>query len=216
MTALQNQGIELRKQRDADEKILQPVLDIEGLSAAKGLKLETLTENHVASLVGGGVGFQYIDASGELVGTKVRRYLGGGADRGFSWSKGSKPCLYGLWRFERDYANDGRVILCEGETDALTLWQHGYTALALPGASMWKNDWAALIPEGANVYVVIEPDQGGRTVQAAIENSSIRERAFFIRMSEEVKDPNALHLTPLHFVDAFDALIAKAEPAAKY
>jgi hypothetical protein len=175
--------------------------------------MATLEENNVIDGKQRGVGFIYADSTGEIVGTKYRKYLGGGADRGFSWQIGSKPCLFGLWRLEKDFANDGRVILCEGETDALTLWQHGYTALALPGANMWKDEWAKLIPDGAKVYVIIEPDQGGRTVEADIEKSPLRDRAWFVRMPDATKDPNALHLSSdAGFVDDFDALIAGAEP----
>lgn len=194
----------------------QIALTVESLAAAKGLTLECLRENHVQQ-VSGGVGFTYANVDGERTGTKVRRYLGGGASgKGFSWAAGSKPSLYGLWRLERDFANDGRLVLCEGETDALTLWQHGYTALALPGASMWREEWLDLIPESARVFVIIEPDQGGRTVEAAIEKSALRHRAAFIRMPERTKDPNALHMaSDAGFVDDFDKLIASAEPAVQ-
>ncbi len=216
LDAIEALGIQMRRpKQEAD--ILHPLLDIESLAAAKGLTLETLKANRVGNAASGGVSFEYTDSDGEVVGAKYRKYLGGGADRGFSWMKGSRPCLYGLWRLAHDFANDGRVILCEGETDALTLWQHGYTALALPGASMWRDEWAPLIPEGAKVYVILEPDQGGRTVEAAIEKSPLLSRAHFIRMPEATKDPNALHISSeAGFIDDFDKLIAKAEPAEKY
>ena len=212
LNALEAYGVQLRKPR-TEADILHPLLDVASLSAAKGISADTLLANYVQDAPGGGVMFCYASADNSMVGAKYRKYLGGGADRGFSWSNGSKPCLYGLWRLEKDYANDGRIILCEGETDALTLWQHGYTALALPGASMWKEEWASCIPEGAKVYVIIEPDQGGRTVEAAIEKSSLRDRAYFIRMAEAAKDPNALHLQAASFVDEFDKLISEAKPA---
>lgn len=216
VNAIEALGVQIRKVNGNghhhDEP--HPTLTLGSLVAAKGLALETLTTNHVYELTRG-VGFKYADTDGALLGTKVRRYLGGGADgKGFSWEAGSKPCLYGLWRLEQDFENDGRVILCEGETDALTLWQHGYTALALPGASMWKEEWLAFIPESAKVYVILEPDQGGRTVEASVMKSELRHRAHFIRMPEATKDPNALHMSSeAGFVDDFDKLLTTAEPA---
>lgn len=213
--AIEATGITIRKQREADADP-QPLLTLESLSAAKGLAIATLTDNHVTPATHG-ISFQYSNAQGEVTGAKIRRYLGGGpAGKGFSWSRGpndEKPTLYGLWRLERDYANDNRVIICEGETDALTLWQFGYTALALPGASMWREEWAQLIPAGAKVYVVIEPDQGGQTVEAAFRKSSLKKHTRFIRMPETAKDPNSLHMaSETGFSDDFDKLMQDAEP----
>lgn len=216
LMALESQGIDIRRPKTNGHADVSLLLSLESLSAAKGITLETLRENGVEDAPQGGVAFQYYAAGGERAGVKYRKYLGGGSDRGFTWERGSKPCLYGLWRLERDFANDGRVILCEGETDALTLWQHGYTALALPGANMWKDEYAQLFPEGAKIYVILEPDQGGRVVEADIAESPLRTRAHFIRMNEAVKDPSALHLADASaFVDAFDRLVASAEPVEK-
>lgn len=219
VNAIEALGVAIRKPKangHGEHHDAQEALTLASLAAAKGLSLSTLTENHVHD-INVGVGFVYTSADGQRTGTKVRRFLGGGAGgKGFSWEQGSKPCLYGLWRLEHDFANDGRLILCEGETDALTLWQHGFTALALPGASMWREEWLAQIPAQAKVYVILEPDQGGRTVEAAIEKSALRHRAYFIRMPEATKDPNALHMgSEAGFTDDFEKLIAKAEPAVQ-
>lgn len=226
LNAIEALGVTIRKKNgtngnghhheahSAHSDIEIPLLTVESLAAAKRLP-SLLNDSHVHDEPGGGVSFQYLKADGTWAGAKRRKYLGGGSDRGFTWATGSKPCLYGLWRLEQDYAEDGRVILCEGETDALTLWQHGYTALGLPGASMWKDDWAEEIPSGAKVYVLLEPDQGGRTVEAAIEKSPLKDRAYFIRMTEAAKDPSALHLSTDDFVKAFDQMIAGAEPVRK-
>lgn len=45
----------------------------------------------------------------------------------FSWKKGSKTILYGLWKlkeFKEDY-----IVLVEGESDAQTLWYYNVQAL---------------------------------------------------------------------------------------
>jgi hypothetical protein len=220
VNAIEALGVAIRKPKmngNGHHHDGQEILSLASFAAAKGIAIMTLAENHVV-VDGRGVGFQYVDRNGMVTGTKWRKHLGGGAEgKGFAWSRGpngEKPSLYGLWRLEKDFANDGRVILCEGESDALTLWQYGYTALALPGASMWKDEWAAQIPDGAKLYVVIEPDQGGATVEKALRESKLKKRVHFIRMPESAKDPNALHLSSdAGFADDFDKLIQSAEPA---
>jgi hypothetical protein len=219
LNAIEALGVQIRKVNgNGHDHDAQPVLTLESLAAAKGLAVTTLADNHVVS-DDGGVGFKYVSRDGVVIGTKWRKSLGGGADgKGFRWSRGTpdaKPTLYGLWRIERDYANDGRVILCEGETDALTLWQFGYTALGIPGADMWREDWEREIPDGAKVYVVIEPDHGGRTLEAKFQKSKLKKRVLFIRMPESEKDPNALHMTGEPFAEAFDEMIKAADPAVQ-
>lgn len=217
LNAIEALGIAIRKPKangNGTHHDTQEALTLGVFAAAKGLSLGVLSENHIEQ-THRGLGFAYANAQGDVTGTKYRAYLGGSEHgKGFSWSKGSKPSLYGLWRLERDFANDGRIILCEGESDALTLWMHGFTALALPGASMWREEWLAEIPPDARVYVVLEPDQGGRTVEAAIRKSALARRALFIRMPEGTKDPNALHMaSDAGFIDDFEKLISAAEPA---
>lgn len=218
LNAIEALGVSIRRPKtNGHNHEEQPVLTIEALAAAKGLALATLTDNHVTHDADG-VGFRYGNRDGELTGTKWRKSLGGGAGgKGFRWSRGphdEKPTLYGLWRLEKDFANDGRLILCEGETDALTLWQFGYTALGIPGADMWREEWEREIPADAKVYVILEPDQGGKTLEAKFLKSSLKKRVHFIRMAESAKDPNALHLaSEAGFSDDFDALMAAAEPA---
>jgi RecA-family ATPase len=219
LNAIEATGLQIRKANGHDQALAQDVLTFEDLAAAKGLATQTLIDNLVTA-DHNGIGFRYSDSQGSFVGTKWRKHLGGGpGGKGFRWERGlndEKPTLYGLWRLERDYANDNRVIICEGETDALTLWQFGYTALALPGASMWTDEWANLIPSGAKVYVIIEPDQGGATVEAAFQKSALKKRVWFIRMPDATKDPNSLHMaSEAGFSDDFDKLIEAAEPAVQ-
>lgn len=45
----------------------------------------------------------------------------------FSWKKGSKTTLYGLWKL-KTYSDD-YVVLVEGESDAQTLWYNDVQAL---------------------------------------------------------------------------------------
>jgi hypothetical protein len=82
-------------------------------------------------------------------------------DERFRWCTGSKAMLYGLWRLEK-IRKVGWVVLVEGESDTHTLWYQGIPALGIPGADTWKKEWATYLDGIERIYVVIEPDQGGR------------------------------------------------------
>lgn len=96
-------------------------------------------------------------------GTEVaRRYRLALTGKGrFTWASGAKALPYGLERLG-DARKAGYVILVEGESDAQTLWYHGLPALGIPGANVFKPEWAEYLA-GLTVYAWQEPDQGGKT-----------------------------------------------------
>lgn len=217
--ALEARGIEIRKPRtNVNGKVLHAEtvpFSVELLAQAKHLDPKFLAECGVVDAQtahGNIVGFSYWTADDAPAGIKYRRSLSG--DRGFFWSQGARPSLYGLWRLEQMRALDQRIILCEGETDCLTLWQHEFCALGLPGANVWREEWLSLLPADAPVYVIIEPDKGGQAVLAWLAKSGLRHRAKLVRMTERAKDPSALYLSdPAAFIERFDGLLAAAVPA---
>jgi hypothetical protein len=215
LDALAGLGVELRRPKsNGNGYHAEPAapLTLASLGHAKALRLGNLTAWGVCELEAGGVGFEYRNRAGDITGMKIRRALG--PDRGFRWRNASTPSLYGLWRLEDMLALDGRIVICEGETDALTLWQHDFCALGLPGASMWKDEWLADLPSDGPLYFVIEPDKGGQSVLAALAKSAAWSRARLIRMEALHKDPSALYLSdPDVFADRFEALIKAAKPA---
>jgi hypothetical protein len=97
----------------------------------------------------------YRDAMGKEVSARYRCAATG--DHRFRWTQGSKVLLYGLDRLDR---NVGYVHLVEGDSDAQTLWFHGEPALGVPGATVWKPEWAERL-DGLTVYVWREPDKAG-------------------------------------------------------
>lgn len=132
----------------------------------------------------------YLDESGAEVAVRFRLSLDG--DRRFAWRKGDKPILYGLNRLAmaREF---GFVVMVEGESDAHTLWSHEVPAIALPGASTWREDWAKHLDGIGAIYVVVEPDAGGEAVLRWLRTSAIRERVKLLRL-DGFKDPSAMHL----------------------
>lgn len=135
----------------------------------------------------------YLDETGGVTISRFRVALEGG-DK-FRWKSGTKAKgnLYGLSRL--DQAREaGYVIVVEGESDAQSLWFHGYPAVAVPGADMWDEERNAGAVDGLDaIYVVIEPDRGGETVLGWVRASSIRDRVRLVRL-EGVKDVSELHL----------------------
>jgi RecA-family ATPase len=215
LAALEAQGIDIKRTRQNGEHHDTEGLSVGILAAAKKLPVEFLHGNGVID-EGGRVGFQYFTVDAKPFRTKYRAALSG--NRGFAMSKGEGMLPYGLWRLQEGLANDGRVILCEGETDALTLWYHGFTALGIPGSTQWREEWADYIPEGSKVYVIIEPDDGGEKFEASFRKSKLAKRLSFIYMTNEVKDPNVLHVSlydtdETGFVEQFEGLIKHAVPA---
>lgn len=81
-----------------------------------------------------------------------------GKDR-FRWRWGSRLIPYGLWKLAT-IQKAGYVLLVEGESDTQTLWRHGLSGLGIPGANVWRKDWAKFL-DGLTVYVWQEPDEGG-------------------------------------------------------
>jgi putative DNA primase/helicase len=95
-----------------------------------------------------------MNEAGEVVAVRFHHSLNGAQQ--FTWRKGDKVQLYGLWRL-REIQEAGWVLLVEGESDCWTCWPHGIPALGLPGKSIWKPAWTELL-KGLTVYLWQEPD----------------------------------------------------------
>jgi putative DNA primase/helicase len=126
----------------------------------------------------------YYDEDGELVAKRYRLALADdGNTQRFRWRKSDKATLYGLWRLD-DARDKGFVLLVEGESDCHTLWHHGYPALGVPGASTWKAEWDVLFADIPTIYLVVEPDQGGKTLLKRLTQSSLKDKIKTIRVED--------------------------------
>lgn len=104
--------------------------------------------------------FPYLRA-GQPVFLKVRCLLSKAeADRleipRFLNSGGVVPCL---WNHDI-IKNSGRVLICEGEIDALSAIVAGHAAVGLPGWSHWKDAWIEDFDE-KDVVLVMDADAAG-------------------------------------------------------
>ena len=137
-----------------------------------------------------------------------------GDDR-FRWRTGSKVMPYGLWRLEK-IREVGWVVLVEGESDCHTLWHHGIPALGIPGAGTWKDRWAEHLEGIEKIYVVIEPDDGGRSLKEKLLASSMRDRPHLVDLGE-FEDVSGLYLAEREtFGDRFAAALKAATPYTEF
>jgi hypothetical protein len=183
----------------------------------KGLDLEMLqiwglTERHTERQSDGKpvVLIPYVDQHGKEVATRVRLSLKPNQLR-FKWSRqGTKAPLYGVWRIN-EFLQEGctSIFLVEGESDCHTLWQHGWPAVGIPGAGIWRDEWADYLEEFDSLYVVIEPDNGGHALKSHMVESRLKERVHFIYMSADAKDMNELQRNARECGEDFDELLAE-------
>ena len=169
-------------------------LTFEAFARAKCLESEILRQAQVTQGSYQGkpaVLFRYRDTEGDLQAVRYRVALTG--DK-FAWQRGAKPknLAYGEWWLPQ-WREKGRreIVLVEGESDALTLWQVGVPAIGIAGANS-LNEYHAKLLDGFEVVVWQEPDSGGRTfAQKACE---LFQNARVIQAPHGFKDASDLWL----------------------
>lgn len=74
----------------------------------------------------------------------------------YTWEEGASSCLFNA----QDAMGDakGVVYLCEGEKKAMLLVQLGYAAVAVPGASQWKDEFQAAFTHARKIVIVYDND----------------------------------------------------------
>ncbi len=162
------------------------------LADAKRLDAEKLRAWGLTDLPDGGIEIPYRDTNGNTVAIRYRLALDG-ANR-FRWRQGDTPCLYGLWRLD-DWELGSDLYLCEGETDALTLWHAGLPALGIPGATAWKPEWWRNLWEFGRIVIIPDADKAGEQMTERLVATCpdhLRERVHVLRLPDGIKDANEL------------------------
>jgi putative DNA primase/helicase len=188
---------------------------LEAYASAKRLPVEELEQWGVRT-EGRMVAMPYYGTDGQASGAMRYRHALKGPQR-FSWEPGQTPTLYGL-QFIPAARETGTIVLVEGESDTHTLWHHGYSALGVPGASSFKDEWRTHFDGFDVVYVVVEDDNGGKQLVSRIAEQPSKFKAL-IRLITPThhKDVSALHIAdPEQFKVRFDAALEGAEPWASY
>ena len=152
----------------------------------------------------------YCDERGFLLCTRYRLSLKG--KNRFLWKKGDKVFLYGLNTLQ-DATEEDPVFIVEGETDYFTLEHHLFYAIGVPGAGNWNEARdAPHLARFKQIYVVMEPDDGGKLLVKKLGDSTLSDRIKVIKL-KGYKDVNELHIANQKgFEKAFKKAIKKAIP----
>ncbi|MBL8029407.1 MAG: toprim domain-containing protein [Fibrobacteres bacterium] len=78
--------------------------------------------------------------------------------------RGAIPCPYNHDQLIRSPI----IYLCEGVIDALTVIEHGFPAIAIPGAGSFKNEWLSLF-KGKRVYSLLDADIAGKAANERLK-----------------------------------------------
>lgn len=99
------------------------------------------------------------------------------ANKQFRWKYGAGKDLlpYGSWRLD-EIRKAGYTALVEGESDSQSMWYMGISTLGIPGASMMRSEWAAMLQD-LKIYIHVEPDKGGETFLRKV-TTALREGMF--------------------------------------
>lgn len=93
----------------------------------------------------------WTDGKGAIINVKYRRTYA----KSFYYEKEGQPIkhyVYGLYQCKIHKAK--RVFICESEIDALTLWTHGYPAIAVGGSSLSENQKRLILSAGIEELVI--------------------------------------------------------------
>ncbi len=184
-------------------------LNLEALASAKRLSVEFLKSLGLRTVYGedtARVRIPYRGETGEDIGVRFRHALDG-ADR-FSWRRGDKVALYGLWRVSEG-RTAGWLLLLEGESDCWTAWLHNIPALGIPGKGTWRPEWASVV-RGLTIYLWREPGAGDLVERLTIGIPDLR----IIIPPDGLKDLSDAHVRGDDVMAVVERLKADARPAA--
>lgn len=144
----------------------------------------------------GKLAIPYYTMEGRVCGLRFRSIPGLTlhADPKYYGFPGVENRVYGCQTLTDPYAT--RVVLAEGEIEAMTLALCGYTALGVPGASAWKKHQARIVEGYETVYVIAEGDKAGRDFASKVARD--------IRQSHVIQLPDGEDINSLFVAEGKD------------
>jgi len=145
------------------------------------------------------VALPWVDNKGNIINIKYRKTK----EKAFFYEKGGQPIknhVYGIYQCIIKKAK--RVFICESETDALTLWTHGYYGIAVGGSSLSDKQKQIILSAGIEELVISTDNDivgkrfGDFLKQEFAGNCTILGTTF----PSQVKDVNSLTAEQLHKV----------------
>jgi len=157
------------------------------LTGKRYLTEDTLAAYQIGT-AGAAIVFPFL-VDGELVMVKVREASDGAKPKPTSAEQ--RPCLFG-WQAIPDNART--VTICEGEIDAMTLYQYGYPALSVPfgGGKGAKQQWLEheyhRLERFDRIYLCFDNDKAGQEALEEIAPRLGRHRCYRVVLPR--KDAN--------------------------
>lgn len=173
------------------------------LTETRGLKPETLKAFRVGeTLDGKAMVFPYLSVDGKRLIMAKYVALDRPDGKKVCWvSKNTQPALFGKQTVR---AQHGDLVINEGEIDAMTVWQCGFSAVSVPfGAKGLNKDqkdpndpWITFeydfLEQFQNIYLCCDADEPGRKASSTLVKRLGTERCLLVRLPEDAKDPNEL------------------------
>jgi hypothetical protein len=131
--------------------------------------------------------------------------------------KGVSPIAYGVWRLHEARAQR-RLFIVNGESDAWTLWYHGYPALGVPGANTVTCLQASNVQEIDTIIIVQKSTESRHAfphrIAMRLLEFGFEGQIEVVKMPDDAGDPSALHVSnPDVFGQEFNKLHANREIA---
>lgn len=171
--------------------------------SARGISSTTLDHFKIGfNKAQGTILFPVIKA-GEVINIKTRT-----KSKDFTQSKNAEKCVYGY-----DNISDVETVICEGEMDALAIYDAGYPAIcSLPEGALNFKFWENVEDRFQSINRVViwtDSDKPGYQSRAELAKRIGYERAFYVESPKGCKDANDVLLA--HGKDKVLELIANAK-----
>lgn len=196
-------GMEERKAAQAERK----KYTVADYAAEKKLDPDMLNELKMSN-GRGTVRIPYIDADGTVKAIRRRKPAGLGSRFAWDIQKGGGMIPYGVWNIDTMRAAGMPLILVEGESDAMTLWQRGHmSVIGVPGSKSWQDSWSHYVDGFDTVLIHDERDKPDpdkpdslpgsewfkQTIAAALRKHGYK-GVVKVFSTHGYKDPSDLHL----------------------
>lgn len=136
------------------------------------------------SYLGSCIVIPIMDSNGDFSFNKYRRHPLNETKPKYIYDKGSKTQLFGAHLIK----DKDKVLITEGEMDALVAWSSHIPAVSSTGGAMsFKEEWAELL-KGKEVYVCFDNDEAGGKGLVRVLNIIPDVRIIFLPDAPHIKD----------------------------
>lgn len=182
--------VKVYKRPEIQKEAIKPTNRVLEYLHSRGLKDESIEAYHVYEHQGAILFPSFRD--GQLIFLKHLALERDAKGKKKTWVEaGCEPCLFGWQAIDLDARE---VCICEGEIDAMTLWQYGKPTLSVPfgGGTGAKHDWIETewdhLEQFDTVYLCMDMDETGQKAAREIANRLGLHRCRMVRLPH--KDAN--------------------------